>query len=58
MRLSERIKQMILKSASTRRVREAAVEEGMRGLRENGLLAIYDGKTTVEEVIRETMQVV
>jgi len=55
MRLSERLKQLVLKSASSLDVREAAVEEGMRGLRENGLLAIYDGTTTVEEVIRETM---
>jgi type IV pilus assembly protein PilB len=58
MRLSERIKQMILKSASTLEIRQAAIEEGMRELRNNGLLAIYDGLTTVEEVIRETMDVV
>ena len=31
------------------------MEEGMTGLRESGLRAIYDGLTTVEEVIRETM---
>jgi type IV pilus assembly protein PilB len=55
MHVSERIKQMILDSASSQKVREAAVEEGMRGLRDSGLLAVYDGITTVEEVIRETM---
>jgi type IV pilus assembly protein PilB len=55
MRLSDRIKQLILDNASTRDIREVAVEEGMRGLRESGLLAIYDGLTSVEEVIRETM---
>jgi type IV pilus assembly protein PilB len=55
MRLSERLKQLILESASSQLVREAALEEGMVELRENGLLAIYDGLTTVEEVIRETM---
>jgi len=27
----------------------------MRTLRESGLLAIFDGLTTVEEVLRETM---
>ncbi len=58
MRMSERIKQLVLSHASALKVRETAVEEGMRGLRENGLLAIYDGLTTVEEVIRETMQFV
>jgi len=55
MRLSERIKQLILDEASTLKIREAGIEEGMRLLRENGLLAIYDGKTTVEEAVRETM---
>jgi type IV pilus assembly protein PilB len=55
MPLSERIKQMILDESSTHKIREAAQEEGMRGLRESGLLAVYDGFTTVEEVIRETM---
>ncbi len=55
MPVSERIKQLILTQASGRHVRETAVEEGMRGLRESGLLAVYDGLTSVEEVIRETL---
>ncbi len=55
MRISERIKQLILEHASMRTIREVAVEEGMRGLRESGLLAVYDGKTSIEEIIRETM---
>jgi hypothetical protein len=28
----------------------------MRGLRESGLLSIYDGVTTIEEVVRETVR--
>jgi type II secretory ATPase GspE/PulE/Tfp pilus assembly ATPase PilB-like protein len=35
-------------------LRKAAVEEGMRTLRDDGLLRIYDGITTIEEVVRET----
>ncbi|MFH1998232.1 MAG: ATPase, T2SS/T4P/T4SS family [Planctomycetota bacterium] len=58
MNMTERIRELVLKQGSSREIREAAVEDGMRGLRENGLLAIYDGLTTVEEVIRETMEVV
>jgi hypothetical protein len=27
----------------------------MRSLRESGLLAIYDGQTTIDEVVRETI---
>jgi type IV pilus assembly protein PilB len=55
MRLSERLKQLVLESASSQQIRETALEEGMKELRISGLLAIYDGLTTVEEVIRETM---
>jgi len=55
MPVSERIKHLVLSEASTQTIRETALEEGMRSLRDSGLLAIYDGVTSVEEVIRETM---
>ena len=32
-----------------------ARKRGMRTLRQSGLLAIYDGTTTIEEVVRETI---
>jgi type IV pilus assembly protein PilB len=41
--------------ASTRVIRQEARKRGMRTLRESGLLAIYDGQTTIDEVVRETM---
>jgi type IV pilus assembly protein PilB len=53
--VSERVRQMITENLSTDRIREAALEEGMRTLRDAGLLAIYDGITAVEEVIRATV---
>ena len=40
---------------SAGRLREQAVESGLRGLRESGLLAVFDGLTTPEEVVRETL---
>lgn len=49
------IAQLILESASTDQLRDRAREQGMRTLRESGLLAIFDGVTTVEEVVRETL---
>jgi type IV pilus assembly protein PilB len=52
--LSESLRQMIIDSASSDAIREQARREGMRSLREAGLLAIFDGLTTVEEVLRET----
>jgi type IV pilus assembly protein PilB len=53
--LTERIRTMILETASTDEVRTAARADGMRTLRESGLLAIFDGVTSIEEVIRETL---
>ena len=55
MPVSERLKDLVLTESSTQTIREVALEEGMRSLRDSGLLAIYDGVTSVEEVIRETM---
>ena len=42
------------RGASSDAIRDQARREGMRTLREAGLLAIFDGRTTVEEVLRET----
>ncbi len=53
--VSERIKRAVLERASSTQLRQIAIEEGMRPLREAGLLAIFDGHTTVEEILRETI---
>jgi len=55
MLLTDRLKEMIMGRASTDAIRNAAREQGMRTLRESGLLAIFDGHTTIEEVVRETV---
>ncbi len=52
--LSEALRHMVIKGASSDAIREQARREGMRMLRESGLTAIFDGVTTVEEVLRET----
>jgi type IV pilus assembly protein PilB len=36
-------------------LRAEARKRGMRTLRQSGLMAIYDGVTTIEEVVRETI---
>ena len=54
MMLTESLRQMIIEQASSDALREQARREGMRTLRQSGLLAIFDGLTTVEEVLRET----
>ncbi|MEK7309463.1 MAG: ATPase, T2SS/T4P/T4SS family [Planctomycetota bacterium] len=55
MLMTSRIRQLIMSHASTEAVRNAAREEGMRTLRESGLKAMFDGHSTVEEVVRETL---
>lgn len=55
MLMTNRIRQLIMSHASTETIRNAAREEGMRLLRESGLKAIFDGHSTVEEVVRETI---
>ena len=56
MLLDDDIRDLIMRRASSGVLREAARKRGMRTLRESGLLAIFDGSTTVEEVISQTIQ--
>jgi len=55
MRLDDELRQLIRNLASSNVLRSEARRRGMRSLREGGLLNIYDGITTIEEVIRETI---
>ncbi|HEY3226097.1 MAG TPA: ATPase, T2SS/T4P/T4SS family [Planctomycetota bacterium] len=55
MLLNERVKELIMGHSSTEQIRHVAREQGMRTLRESGLMAIFDGHTTIEEVVRETL---
>jgi type IV pilus assembly protein PilB len=55
MPISEPIREMILRSASTAELRAAAQAEGMKTLRQAGLAKVLDGVTTVEEVLRVTI---
>ncbi|MBN2561032.1 MAG: Flp pilus assembly complex ATPase component TadA [Phycisphaerae bacterium] len=52
---NDEIRELVMKSASTGVLREAAERHGMRTLRESGLLLIYDGITTLQEVVKETV---
>jgi type IV pilus assembly protein PilB len=55
MLLDDDMRDLIIKHASTQVLRAEARKRGMRPLRQCGLLAIYDGITTIEEVVRETI---
>jgi len=52
--VSEAIRTLINERAPTVVVRQKAVELGMVTLREDGLRSIFDGDTTIEEVIKYT----
>ena len=53
--INDRLRNMIMSHGSTAELRTAAKEDGMRTLRDSGLLHIYDGITTIEEVVKETI---
>ena len=55
MTFNDQICDLIMKQASTNLLREASQKAGMRLLRDNGLATIYDGITTIDEVIKETI---
>jgi type IV pilus assembly protein PilB len=53
--LNDEIRDLIMNQASTSVLRAAAQKAGMKLLRVNGLAAIYDGITTIDEIAKETM---
>jgi type IV pilus assembly protein PilB len=55
MLFNDEIRDLIMNHGSTGVLREAARKAGMRTLRENGLMTIFDGITTIDEVSRETL---
>jgi len=55
MAIKEEIKELILSRASTSEVKKEAMRLGMKTLRQSGIIKIRDGLTTIEEVLRSTM---
>ncbi len=55
MPISEELRDAILKNASTAELRSMAQSQGMRSLRQAGLMKVIEGTTTVEEVLRVTL---
>ncbi len=54
MTFNDEIRDLIMNQASTNVLRAAGRKAGMRLLRDNGLAAIYDGITTIDEIVKET----
>jgi len=54
LRMSEAVRDLIVQRSPTLVIRQKALEQGMRTLRDDGMRAIFDGHTTIEEVIKYT----
>ncbi len=55
MEIDDAMRELVMQEASTGVLRDHAKRRGMRSLRDAGLLAIYEGQTTIDEVVRETI---
>jgi len=56
MTLKEEIKELVLSRASTSEVKKEAIRLGMKTLRQSGIAKIKEGVTTIEEVLRSTIE--
>jgi type IV pilus assembly protein PilB len=54
MRSNDPLRVLITEKAPTLVLKQKAIEFGMRPLRDDGLRAIFDGQTTIEEVLKYT----
>ncbi|MGD9056738.1 MAG: type II secretion system ATPase GspE [Desulfobacterales bacterium] len=54
--LTERLKSLILKTFDSNRIKNEAVRQKMRTLRQDGMAKVLKGLTTVEEVLRVTQK--
>lgn len=54
MLISDKLRELITNSAPTMVLRQCALQEGMSTLRDDGIRAIFDGVTTIEEVLKYT----
>ena len=52
---SDRMRDFIMEGATTNQLKRFAIGEGMRTLRQSGLLKIIEGRTTIEEVLSVTV---
>lgn len=55
MPIKEEIKELILSRSSTSEIKKEAMRLGMKTLRQSGIIKIREGLTTIEEVLRSTM---
>ncbi len=52
---TENLKHAIANKVPLAELKKVARKDGMRTLRESGIISIYDGTTTIEEIVKETV---
>jgi type IV pilus assembly protein PilB len=55
MLINDEMRELINQGASAEQLRDFSIQTGMRSLRSAGLTKVFEGLTTIEEVIRETV---
>ncbi len=53
--MDDELRELVMQQASTAILQTESRKRGMRTLRESGLLALYEGQTTIDEIVRETI---
>ena len=56
MPMREEVKELVLSRASTTEIKKEAMRLGMKTLRQSGIMKIKEGVTTIEEVLRSTIE--
>jgi len=56
MPMKEEVKELVLSRASTSEIKKEAIRLGMKTLRQSGIAKIKEGLTTIEEVLRSTIE--
>jgi type IV pilus assembly protein PilB len=54
LRMTEGVRDLVVQKAPTLVIKQKALEQGMRTLRDDGLRAIFEGLTSIEEVVKYT----
>jgi len=56
MPMKEEVKELVLSRASNSEIKKEAIRLGMKTLRQSGIMKIKEGVTTIEEVLRSTIE--
>jgi len=55
MPMKEELKELVLARVSTNEIKKEAIRLGMKTLRHSGIMKVKEGVTTIEEILRTTM---